>query len=214
MHDLSQLFATLNDPYLPYPKSSLAPYISEDTLNYHFEKHHKGYDKNLKNLVEGNAEYKDLDLMTIVLKSYEEENAPIFNNAAQVWNHNFYWFSMKTHGGGEPTQTILSKLIEESFGSFGVFKSAFIDAGKAQFGSGWVWLVYNRTTEKLEVVKTGNAENPLVNDLYPLLTCDVWEHAYYLDYQNRRPDYLEIFMTHLVNWSFAEQRLSTIKKGE
>lgn len=213
MHDACQLFETLNEPHLPYAKTSLAPHISEDTLNYHFEKHHKGYATNLKNLIDGDAEYNGLDLIAIVLKAHKEKKSSIFNNAAQVWNHNFYWFSMQANGGGIPTHTPLSTLLDESFGSFDAFKIKFIDAGKTQFGSGWVWLVYNITSKKLEIVKTGNAENPLVDDLYPILTCDVWEHAYYLDYQNRRPDYLEIFMAHLVNWEFAAHRLATIKKG-
>ncbi|USO02033.1 MAG: superoxide dismutase [Alphaproteobacteria bacterium] len=202
-----QHFEALNEPHLPYDCETLKPHISANTLHYHFEKHHKGYQTNLSNMLP--ETYKDLSLKEIMLKAHKEDNVGVFNNAAQVWNHNFYWFSMKKDGGGEPGGQ-LKEFIDRDFGSFEAFKEKFIAAGKTQFGSGWAWLVYNEKTKKLEVVKTANAENPLTDGLYPLLTCDVWEHAYYLDFQNRRPDYLEKFMQHLVNWDFAACRLSHI----
>lgn len=203
-------FENCNQPYLPYSGGlmELTPHISPNTLFFHFEKHHKTYYTNLMGLL--TEEEKKQSLKDIVIKSFKDKNMPIFNNAAQVWNHNFYWWSMKKNGGGEPSGQLL-EWIKRDFVSFADFRTKFIDAGKTQFGSGWAWLVYNTSSKKLEIVKTGNAETPITNpDLYPLMTCDVWEHAYYLDYQNRRPDYLETFMTSLVNWEFAACRLSHI----
>jgi len=202
--DFCQNFEILNAPYLPYECDALNPHITPNTLFFHFEKHHKGYQTNLEKLLSDDD--KKLSLKDIILKAQKEKNTAVFNNAAQVWNHNFYWFSMKKDGGGEP-EGQLRKWIDRDFGSFIAFKEAFVTGGKTQFGSGWVWLVYNEKSEKLEVVKTGNADTPITDKLYPLITCDVWEHAYYLDFQNRRPDYLDKFMDHLVNWDFASCRL-------
>jgi Fe-Mn family superoxide dismutase len=189
-------------PNLPYEQNALEPHISANTLSFHHGKHHAGYVNNLNNLI------KDTDLAD---KSLEEiikatagdaSKAGIFNNAAQVWNHTFYWHSMKPNGGGTPTGALAAK-IEEDFGSFDAFKEQFKTAGTTQFGSGWAWLVLENG--KLKVTKTLNAENPLHQGQIPLLTMDVWEHAYYLDYQNRRPDYAQTFLDRLVNWDFAAE---------
>jgi Fe-Mn family superoxide dismutase len=189
-------------PNLPYEQNALEPHISANTLSFHHGKHHAGYVNNLNNLI------KDTDLAD---KSLEEiikatagdaSKAGIFNNAAQVWNHTFYWHSMKPNGGGTPTGALAAK-IEADFGSFDAFKEQFKTAGTTQFGSGWAWLVLENG--KLKVTKTLNAENPLHQGQIPLLTMDVWEHAYYLDYQNRRPDYAQTFLDRLVNWDFAAE---------
>lgn len=208
--DYCQSFESLNTAFLPYDWTALTPHITPNTLYFHFEKHHKGYETNLKNLL--TDDYKNLSLKEIVIKADQEKHTGIFNNAAQVWNHNFYWHSMSAHGGNLDESSDLANMLKRDFISFDAFKIAFIDGGKTQFGSGWVWLVYNKMSKKLEILKTGNAFTPITDaNLYPLLTCDVWEHAYYLDYQNRRPDYLETFMKHLINWDFAICRLSHLE---
>lgn len=209
MFQNTKKFEDLNEPFLPYAQDALAPHIG--TLLFHYEKHHKGYQTNLEKLLEGGPEYKGLPLIDIVKKSFKDKKQGIFNNAAQVWNHNFYWYSMiPKSGGGQPTGQLMDWIVRD-FGSFDAFKVQFVEAGKTQFGSGWAWLVYNKSSKKLEIVKTGNAETPITDDnLHPLLTCDVWEHAYYLDFQNRRPDYLDVFMKHLVNWEFAASRLAQV----
>ncbi len=193
-------------PSLPYERSALAPHISEETLNFHYGKHHQAYVTNLNKLVEGtDLEGKSLEEV-IQVSSADASKAGVFNNSAQVWNHTFYWHSMKPAGGGAPTGKV-AELIERDFGSFDAFKEAFSTAGATQFGSGWAWLVL--ANGKLEVRKTPNAETPLTEaGVTPLLTMDVWEHAYYLDFQNARPKYIETFLNELVNWDFANQNLS------
>jgi len=182
---------------LPYAKNALAPHISEETLNFHYDKHHQAYMNNLKNLCEGKPE-QDKTLEEIVKSS----SGGMFNNAAQVWNHTFYWNSMKPQGGGEPTGK-LADAIKKDFGSYADFKKAFQDAAVKQFGSGWAWLV--KDGAKLAIVTTGNADTPMKDGKTCLMTCDVWEHAYYVDYRNARAKYVETFMNSLVNWDFASK---------
>ena len=193
-------------PSLPYERNALAPHISEETLNFHYGKHHQAYVTNLNKLIEGSdLEGKSLEEI-ISIAAADSSKAGVFNNAAQVWNHTFYWHSMKADGGGAPTGKV-AEMIDRDFGSYDKFKEAFSTAGATQFGSGWAWLVLNGG--KLEVRKTPNAEAPLTEDgVTPLLTMDVWEHAYYLDYQNARPKYIETFLDELVNWDFANQNLA------
>jgi Fe-Mn family superoxide dismutase len=182
-------------PELPYDKSALAPHISAETLEYHYGKHHQTYVTNLNNLIKG-TEFENLSLEEIVKKS----SGGIFNNAAQVWNHTFYWNSLSPQGGGGPSG-VLADAINQSFGSFDKFKEALTQSAVTTFGSGWAWLVKN-ADGSLAVVSTSNAATPLTTDQKPLLTVDVWEHAYYIDYRNARPKYLEAYWN-LVNWAFA-----------
>ena len=192
-------------PKLPYSDDSLSPYISANTIGFHYGKHHKTYVDKLNGLVSG-SEYSDMSLEEIIKKtSGEAEKAVIFNNAAQIWNHTFYWHSMKPHGGGSPSGSVKEKL-DTFFGSFEDFKNQFANAAATQFGSGWAWLVLEEET--LKVVKTGNAETPLTKRQTPLVTIDVWEHAYYLDYQNKRPEYINVFLDKLINWDFVEENLA------
>ncbi len=191
-------------PNLPYARNALAPHISENTINFHYGKHHQAYATNLNNLIAGtDLEGKSLEEI-IKISHADKTKAGIFNNAAQVWNHTFYWNSMKPNGGGKPSGEVLQK-IESSFGSYENFVTEFKNAGATQFGSGWAWLTLE--DGKLKITKTGNAETPLTSSAKPLLTMDVWEHAYYLDYQNARPTYIDTFLNHLVNWDFVEQNL-------
>jgi Fe-Mn family superoxide dismutase len=192
-------------PDLPYPKNALAPYISEQTLEFHHGKHHKAYVDNGNKLIAG-TDLENLDLETIVKKSAgDPSKAGVFNNAAQVWNHTFYWQCMKPGGGGPPTGAIAQKIAAD-FGGYEKFVEELKNAGVTQFGSGWAWLVLNGG--KLQIVKTANAGNPITDGMKPLLVVDVWEHAYYLDYQNRRPDYLATFVDKLVNWDFVNSCLA------
>lgn len=184
-------------PQLPYAKDALVPHISEETLEYHYGKHHQTYVTNLNNLVPG-TEFEGLSLEEIIKKS----SGGIFNNAAQIWNHTFYWNSLSPNGGGEPTGD-LANAIDRSFGSFAEFKEQFTKCAVTTFGSGWAWLVKN-SDGSLQLVSTSNAGCPLTEGQTPLLTCDVWEHAYYIDYRNARPKYLEAFWS-LVNWDFAAE---------
>ncbi len=192
-------------PPLPYDESALAPYISAETLSFHYGKHHKGYVDNLNKLVAG-TEAEQLPLEELIKSVHgQPDKASIFNNAAQIWNHTFYWNSLKPGGGGEPTGT-LAEMIKDSFGSYEEFKKQIVQAGTTQFGSGYAWLVQDG--DKLMVTKTPNAETPLTDPTkVPLLTFDVWEHAYYIDYQNRRPDYENAVVDNLFNWEFAEKNL-------
>ena len=193
-------------PPLPYSIAALEPHISAKTLEFHHGKHHQAYVTNLNNLIPGTA-FESLNLEDVISKSANgSEHAAIFNNAAQVWNHTFFWNSMKPQGGGKPSGLLLKK-IEEDFGSYEDFFNIFKQTTISQFGSGWGWLVAD-ASKRLSVMKTANAYVPFTEGLTPLLTCDVWEHAYYLDYQNRRPDYVDTFLTHLVNWDFAEENFS------
>ena len=187
-------------PQLPYAKNALAPHISEETLDYHYGKHHQTYVTNLNNLVAGTEfEGKGLDY---IIKS---SSGGIFNNAAQVWNHTFYWHSLLPNGGGKPSGA-LADAIDRTFGSFEKFKEEFTKCAVTTFGSGWAWLVKN-PDDTLALVSTSNAGCPLTNGQTPLLTCDVWEHAYYIDYRNARPAYLEAFWN-LVDWEFATKNYS------
>ena len=191
---------TFELPALPYAKNELVPHISEETVEYHYGKHHQTYVTNLNNLIPG-TEFDGLTLEEIIVKS----SGPIFNNAAQVWNHTFYWNSLAPKGGGLPTGA-LANAINTTFGSFEKFKEEFTKCAVTTFGSGWAWLVKN-TDGSLALVSTSNAGCPLTTGQTPLLTCDVWEHAYYIDYRNARPSYLEAFWA-LVNWDFAAANYS------
>jgi superoxide dismutase, Fe-Mn family len=195
---------TITLPNLPYDKKDLEPFISENTLNFHYGKHHQTYVTNLNNLISG-TDLEGKSLEEIIDISRKNNQDGIFNNAAQIWNHTFYWHSMKKNGGGKPEGKLLAK-IEEDFGSFEKFTEEFKVAGATQFGSGWAWLVSDENG-KLQVVKTLNAETPLGTNLKPLITMDVWEHSYYLDFQNARPKYIETFLNNLVNWDFALENL-------
>ncbi len=187
-------------PDLPYPKNALAPHMSEETLEYHYGKHHKTYVDNLNKLVQG-TEYENMSLEDIIMKS----SGGIFNNAAQVWNHTFFWNCLSPQGGGEPSGE-LADAIRRDFGSFEKFKEQFTDASVKHFGSGWGWLVKTKDG-KLAVMSTANAQNPMTDGHKPLLTCDVWEHAYYIDYRNRRADFVNAFWN-LVNWKFVESNFA------
>ncbi len=192
-------------PPLPYAEHALEPYISARTISFHYGKHHKTYVDNLNKFTAG-TELAAQPLEAVIEKTAGVlEKAAVFNNAAQVWNHTFFWKGMKPGGGGQPGGKLAAQL-DKAFGSFEAFKKVFVETGLAQFGSGWVWLVTEGDT--LKVVKTANADTPLVHGQKPLLTCDVWEHAYYLDYQNRRKDFVETFVDHLANWSFATAQLA------
>ncbi len=189
---------------LPYEQNALAPCISAETVSYHYNKHHKGYVDKLNELIRGTA-YEEMSLEELINSAEYTDKAAIFNNAAQVWNHDFYWKSLSPKGGGKPGGD-LGKRIDADFGGYEKFLDEFAEAGIAQFGSGWVWLVENQG--KLKITKTSNAENPLTQELgKPLLVLDVWEHAYYLDYQNRRSDYLTTALDKLIHWQFAEMNL-------
>ncbi|MFA5627094.1 MAG: Fe-Mn family superoxide dismutase [Thiohalomonadaceae bacterium] len=185
---------------LPYAKNALEPYISAETIDYHHGKHHQAYVTNLNNLITG-TEYANMSLEDIVKKA---PAGGIFNNAAQVWNHSFYWNCLAPNAGGEPTGA-LADAINKTFGSFADFKEKFTNSCVTNFGSGWTWLVKNKAGA-LEIVNTSNAGCPLTQDMTPLLTCDVWEHAYYIDTRNARPKYVENFWN-LVNWNFVAKNL-------
>ncbi|MDQ7090694.1 MAG: Fe-Mn family superoxide dismutase [Methylococcales bacterium] len=187
-------------PALPYAKTALAPHISEETLDYHHGKHHQTYITNLNNLISG-TEFESLSLEEIMAKS----SGGTFNNAAQIWNHTFYWNSLSPNGGGQPSGNLASA-INASFGSFEAFQEAFTKCAVTTFGSGWAWLVKDKEGN-LSLVSSSNAACPLTDGLTPLLTCDVWEHAYYIDYRNARPSYLKGFWS-LVNWDFAAANFS------
>jgi Fe-Mn family superoxide dismutase len=180
-------------PELPYATDALAPYLSAETFEYHHGKHHKAYVDNLNKLIEGTAE-ESKSLEQIVM---DAEPGPKFNNAAQIWNHNFYWTSMAPGGGGAPTGAA-ADAINEGFGGYDAFRDEFKKAAVGQFGSGWAWLVLDGG--KVAVMATANADLPMKHGRTALITCDVWEHAYYIDYRNRRPDYVDTFLDHLVNW--------------
>lgn len=187
-------------PELPYAKNALAPHISEETLDYHHGKHHNAYVTKLNELIKG-TENENKSLEDIIKSS----SGGLFNNAAQVWNHTFYWHSMSPNGGGEPSGDVKDLLVEH-FGSVEEFKNQFTQAGLTQFGSGWAWLVKN-SDGSLEVFKTANADTPLMHDKTALLTCDVWEHAYYIDTRNSRPNYINNFWN-VVNWDFIAKNLA------
>ena len=191
-------------PPLPYAENALDPVISANTISFHYGKHHKGYVDNLNKLVAG-TEFVGLPLEKIITATAgKADKAAIFNNASQAWNHTFYWNSLTPNGGGEPPAE-LKKMIEASFGTVDACKKELATAATTQFGSGWAWLVLDG--DKLKVIKTSNADSPLTKGMKPLLTIDVWEHAYYLDYQNRRVDYVNAVLDKLINWRFAADNL-------
>jgi Fe-Mn family superoxide dismutase len=192
-------------PDLPYAQDALEPHISANTLSFHYGKHHAAYVGNLNKMIDGtDLEGKTLEEIILTVNG-DASKGGVFNNAAQVWNHTFYWHSMSPNGGGKPSGKI-GDAIDRDFGSYEEFAKAFTGAGGTQFGSGWAWLVSNNG--KLEVRKTPNAETPLTEKgITPLMTMDVWEHAYYLDFQNSRPGYMNAFLEHLVNWDFAEANM-------
>jgi Fe-Mn family superoxide dismutase len=188
-------------PDLPYAYDALAPYMSAETLEFHHDKHHLAYVNNGNNLLKG-SEWEGQSLEEIVKGSYGK-NAGLFNNAGQHYNHIHFWKWMKPNGGGNKLPGKLAEAIESDLGGYDKFREAFINAGVTQFGSGWSWLAVK--DGKLEVMKTQNGENPLVHGATPILGCDVWEHSYYIDYRNRRPDYLAAWVDHLINWEYVEE---------
>ena len=192
-------------PSLPYKADALEPYISEKTIRFHYGKHHSGYVKKLNRMIKRTA-YADLSIEAIIQKTRGSAGETgLFNNAAQVFNHTFYWNSMKPGGGSVPGGIIAEK-INANFGGYDAFKKAFASAALSPFGSGWAWVV--KDGDALKIIKTANADTPLAQGLIPLLTVDVWEHAYYLDYQNRRVDYIDAYLENLVNWEFAKINLA------
>ncbi len=191
---------TITLPELPYPKDALAPYVSEKTLEFHYGKHHNAYVVNANKLLEGTDLAQEAPETIIKKTAGDSSKVGIFNNVAQAWNHAFYWRCMKPGGGGLPTGAVVQK-INADFGTYQKFCDEFKNAGATQFGSGWAWLVLK--DGRLQVIKTANADTPIAHGLKPLLTVDVWEHAYYLDYQNRRVDYLQAFVEKLINWDFV-----------
>ncbi len=190
-------------PELPYARDALAPHISQETIDYHYGKHHQTYVNTLNDLTGG--ERSDADLESVIAGA--EVGDKVFNNAAQVWNHTFYWNCMSPSGGGDPTGE-LGDAIASAFGSVDDFRGEFTEAAKTQFGSGWAWLAHDGS--KLQIVKTANADLPLKHGAKALLTVDVWEHAYYIDYRNARPDYVKTFLDHLVNWDFVAKNLRAV----
>jgi len=188
-------------PPLPYAQDALAPHISAETLEYHYGKHHKTYVDNLNKAIEGTAD-ADASLEEIILKA----EGPLFNNAAQVWNHTFFWSSLSPSGGGQPSGAVADK-IGSDFGSYDEFRTQITQAGITQFGSGWAWLVDNGG--KLEVMKTANADLPMKHGVKALWTIDVWEHAYYIDYRNARPKFIDTVLDSLINWDFVNQNLAS-----
>jgi Fe-Mn family superoxide dismutase len=192
-------------PVLPFPQDSLVPYISEKTIQFHYGKHHNGYVENTIKLITGtDLEEKSVEEI-IMISSNNADMVSIFNNAAQVWNHSFYWNCIKPDGGGNPSGPIKNK-IDNQFGNYEEFVTRFKNTAMSQFGSGWAWLVI-KDDENLEITKTSNAATPLALNEKPLFTVDVWEHAYYLDYQNKRADYLDAFFEHLINWEFINSQI-------
>ncbi len=192
-------------PDLPYADNALAPFMSKETFDFHHKKHHQAYVTNLNKLVESNQDLVSKNLEQIIIESASNPSLKgVFNNAAQVWNHSFFWHSMKSNGGSTPSGELL-RMIENDFGSFESFVSDFKNAGATQFGSGWVWLVLDGSV--LKVTQTANAETPITKSQKPLLCCDVWEHAYYIDHRNNRVAFLDVFLTNLANWDFASSNL-------
>jgi len=211
--DVNQTNYPFRLPDLPYSPDALEPHMTAQTFSFHHAKHHNAYVQNLNKLL-AEDELKNSSLEEVILATAKDSSkSGIFNNAAQVWNHTFFWHSMTPNGGGKPSGALMNQ-IEKDFGGYDAFVEKMKVAGATQFGSGWAWLVYDLKSSSLSVVKTANAETPITKDQVPLITCDVWEHAYYLDYQNRRPDYIESFLSHLINWKFAEEAFSKIHTKE
>ena len=193
-------------PDLPYSDDSFGELLSKEAFDFHHKKHHNAYVANLNKLLENNSNLHGKSLEEIILTSAQDAVlAGIFNNAAQIWNHSFFWHSMQ-NGGASAPQGKLLEMINRDFGNLDNFKTEFKKIGAGQFGSGWVWLVLD--CEHLKLIGSSNAQTPITSNLKPLLTCDVWEHAYYIDYRNRRPDYLSCFIEEFVNWNFAEKNLA------
>ncbi len=195
-------------PNLPFKKDSLAPYFSEETFDYHHGKHHNAYVTNLNNLLKTQKTLLTKNLEQIIFESHTT-NTAIFNNAAQIWNHTFFWHSIKPHKEKKPSGSLL-KQIEKDFSSYTQFVEVFQTIAVSKFGSGWTWLVFDG--EKLTLMNTANAENPIIHKLWPIITCDVWEHAYYIDYRNKKPDYITIFINNMINWDFAMSNFEKAKK--
>ncbi len=200
---------TFELPDLPFTYNDLEPFMSKETLEFHHDKHHNAY------VVNGNKALEGLDHMgdtleEVVTNAHKQGKTALFNNAGQHWNHSFFWKCLKKPSGGELPAN-LSAAINDNFGSFDKFREEFIQGGITQFGSGWVWLVLNQDS-KLEIAKTANADAPFLDEKTPLLVCDVWEHAYYIDYRNARPKFLEVFIDNLANWEFAAQNYEQAKK--
>lgn len=191
-----------SQPALPYADNALAPHISTETIGFHYGKHHATYIKKYNNMVAGTP-FDDQNIEDVIVATANNpEKAGLFNNGAQAWNHSFYWNSLSPNGGGKPSGEIAGK-IDTDFGNYDAFKEELANAAATQFGSGWAWLVLDKG--QLKVVKTANAQTPLTSGMIPILTIDVWEHAYYLDFQNRRPDYVAAVIDDLLNWDFASQ---------
>ena len=198
-------------PPLPYAEDALEPHMSAETLRFHHGKHHKAYVDKLNKAIKGTAlESRPLEEI-IRATAGDDKKTKVFNNGAQTWNHTFFWHCLTPQGGGAPDGD-LAERIDAAFGGLDGFKERFTSAATGQFGSGWAWLVLDG--DSLKVTATANADNPMTKGQVPLLTCDVWEHAYYLDYQNRRPDFVQSFLDHLVNWSFAAEALAAGSAGE
>lgn len=199
-------------PDLPYAHDALEPHISKETLEYHHDKHHNAYVTNLNNLIKGTElEGKELDDI-IKATAGDASKAGIFNNAAQVWNHTFYWNCMTKNGGGKPTGALAQK-IDATFGSYEKFAEEFAQAATTQFGSGWAWLIADEVNGNLSIMKTANGDNPMAHGKVAVLTIDVWEHAYYIDYRNARPKYISTFIDHLINWDYANAKLAGQPSG-
>ena len=194
---------TLSLPELPYAYDALEPHMSKQTLELHHDKHHRAYVEKTVELIKGTRHEKAS--LEEIIRMTAREGGPLFNNAAQAWNHSFFWQCLAPKAGGKPAAAA-AKAIDRSFGGYDAFRKAFSEAAVSQFGSGWVWLVLDG--DDLKVTKTANADTPLAHGQVPLLTVDVWEHAYYLDYQNRRPDYVSVFLDRLVNWKFVNANLA------
>jgi len=196
-------------PELPYALDGLAPVLSEETLSYHYGKHHAAYINNLNGLIAG-TDFENMPIEDIVARA---DAGPLFNNSAQAYNHTFYWYGMAPAKGGDNTPTDqVNEALKEAFGDFESFKTQFSDIAAKHFGSGWAWLVHNPRDKKLQIIKTANAETPLTQGLDPLIACDVWEHAYYIDYRNKRPDYVSVFIEKMINWDFAEMHLNRARQ--
>ncbi len=195
---------TISLSNLPYERNALEPYLSAETLSYHYDKHHRGYVEKLNALIESTP-FEGLSLEEIIVRARETAEIEILNNASQVWNHAFLWESMSPNGGFKPTGRIM-EMIENDFGDIESFKERFRRAALGQFGSGWAWLVMDG--QNLRILTTGNADSPVGTDMVPLLTLDVWEHAYYIDYRNERARYVDAFLDRLINWRFAEANMA------
>ena len=191
---------------LPYSQELLSPTLSAETVDFHYNKHHRGYVDKLNGLIKG-TDFENKELQEIIITSHKNNNVAVYNNAAQVWNHDFYWKSISPENSKTLHKDILT-LVENSFGDLENFNNKFIEAGLTLFGSGWIWLIQNPETLKLSIIQTKNADNPLILKQIPILTIDVWEHSYYIDYRNSRLDYLKKVIGLLLNWEFAMQNIT------